>query len=104
MGGNLAALYDDMHLSPEKYNPETVALVSNLVSSKRDPTEKERQQLDLAVYDFNQPKQPRPSPPKQAPRPAAKRAKSPTAPAATLPVTAPVGAKSTSAFWWLGGK
>lgn len=53
LGGNLAALYQDMLLEREKYEPEVVELVQQLMQQKRELTQDERALLDRAVLDFN---------------------------------------------------
>lgn len=57
-------LYQDMRQEPEKYDPDAVTLVTQLVARKRELTKEERQLLDLAVLDLN-----RALPVKEQPRP-----------------------------------
>ena len=99
-------MYVDSLEHPEKYGDEVRSVLSDLVNTRRSPTDRERSMLDRAVVDFSSKPKP-PSAPVQKAKPPVRRMDFNTPDFATQ-----VGAESPEeesgipggqprAFWWL---
>ena len=106
--GRPEEMYVDSVEHPEKYSEELRALLSEMVSTRRQPTSEESLKLDAAVLDFVAAPRPK-DPPKKTPSPPRKldamEFKTPDfAGEGGMEVPGPDPASSVGAvraFWWL---
>lgn len=100
------ALYQDSLEHPDKYEEDLRALLSELVSTRRQPSSEERKRLDAAVLDFmsvNRPKHQSPSPSLPRKMPELRRPSFTEQDEKGLPGAEPDAqmAGQPRAFWWL---